>query len=173
MKKGRPPMSKSIQILTLIVLTTVLIGCLLIPNNPIFWLATATPAYAVARGLLIFIIYAFLLFGVPQNAIIKRMIVALSLSLLGWALVSTYNETTQLLDGLSIAAAGISLTLAALEPDYANRAEENWDVITSPVIPHFKRFERRAVYYTLVAYMLFDILARSLQPGHQREKLLS
>ncbi|HET9098736.1 MAG TPA: hypothetical protein VFN51_03915 [Candidatus Saccharimonadales bacterium] len=164
-------MSRTIQFLTLIVLMTLLIGCLIIPANPIFWLATATPTYTLVRAILIVLVYSFMVFGVPQYKFIRRTIAALSLALLGWALATTYNESIQLLDGLSIAAAGISLALSAIEPDYASRAEENWDVITSPIRPHVRLFGRRAAYYALVAFMLFDMMGRNVSPSHIRQVL--
>jgi hypothetical protein len=156
-------MSKTIQIFSIFILTITLLGSLLIPNNPMFWLATPSVTFNIARAVLIFIIYAFLLFGAPPSKNLRIIVGGMAAFLIGWALITTYNETTQLLDGLTFAAAGVALLLNVMQPDYGAQGEENWGLITQKLSPHYALLHRQAAYYALVVFMVFGIYGSSLQ----------
>jgi len=159
-------MSKSIEYLVLFILFIMLVGCLLIPANPIFWLASPETGYSILRFLLIILISTIVILGTPPSTFIKFVFGVTGAALTSWALFSTYTETMQLLDGLSLAAAGVVLGIEALSPVYLDQAEENWEGIISKFRPLLMPIERIAVAYAFLLFITVKILSTHVQIDH-------
>lgn len=159
-------MKKLIEVLVLVSLGSLLLGCLLIPSNPMFWLATPNPIFMVMQLGLITFISIFSLLGVPPLRRLRLVLAVFASVLCYWALSQTYNNTLPLLDGLAFAGAGIVLLIQLFEADHEQRSVSNWEYIVMTFKPVIVPIERMAAVYALLAIVLVGLLTASSNIEH-------
>lgn len=108
-------MSKLILFLTFLVLTILLAGGLIAPNDPTMWLASSATGYMALRAILMVVIVALLITNPPRNKVFRAFVGFLATGLFVWAVTATYQNHMQFLDSASILAAAISMGIVALE----------------------------------------------------------
>jgi hypothetical protein len=158
-------MDKAIDGMTLGVLLFLLIGCLVSPNNPLLWLAGATPALNLLRVILIVIITATLLYPFSGH-LFGRALGVISIGLAAFTLIATYQNYLQLWDTLSLLAASTALGLTALEQSYQPAYERQTRLIDMSWLSF--AFKYQMAVYTLVAFVLLQQLAAYLPVGNSR-----
>ena len=107
-------MGKLPQLLCLLALAVLGFGTLLLPNNPIFWLASAGIEYQAIRVLLVSLVVVQLLTQPPRSIRVRMLsgVVAAFLSI--WTIQQIYTFHMQLLDMVFVGAS-LLLTAVALE----------------------------------------------------------
>ena len=155
---GYISMSKSLKLSVIASLTILLIGCLIMPANSAFWLATSNLSFTLIRILLLSALITFTYLGAPPSKSLRFLISIISAGIVAWALGATYNETMPLLDGFSITASGIVMWIAVLEPESETKAKVNWNGVMTYLRPVYLPIERQIVVLALVTLMIFGII---------------
>ena len=108
-------MGKSLLLISLVCLVFVSIGIFIFPQNPMFWLASATPLYQYIRGFFAFILLMQLTTSPPRHIWFRIISGVTALVLAIWCIGETYNNQMQLLDSLSFLGAAIAIGVSAIE----------------------------------------------------------
>ena len=124
-------MSKVILLMSFFALNILLLFGLFAPNSPVMWLASSSVNFAFLRMVLMLVLVALLVTKPPRNIVFRICVGFLSVGLVSWSLVSTYNNQMMLLDTLVILQTCISAGLIILERDYKGIQE----FVTLPALP--------------------------------------
>ena len=108
-------MSRLLLLFSFICLAILAVGTALLPNNPIFWLASGGLAYEGIREALAFILFFQIFSQPPRNIRFRVAAGVLAASVALWALVATYLDHMMFLDSLSLLAAAFSISITAFE----------------------------------------------------------
>jgi hypothetical protein len=101
--------------MSLVCLVFLSIGTLLFTQNPLFWLASAMPAYQYIREFLAFILVMQLTTRPPRHMWFRIISGAIAIALAIWCFQETYNNHMLVFDSLSFLAASVAIGISALE----------------------------------------------------------
>lgn len=108
-------MGKGIMFFIFVGLSILLAGGLAFPDSPAMWLASSDNLFTYLRIALLVLLGSLLVTRPPRNVYFRMFVGMVSTGLGLWALHGTYANEIQLLDGLSIVGACISMGIVALE----------------------------------------------------------
>lgn len=111
-------MGKLVLFLSFISLFILIAGSLLIPNDPIMWMAGTSSGFIVLRIIVCVALIALLVTNPPRNPIMRYVIGLFAAGLVVSSVILTYNNDMKFLDSLSLAAAGTAMSITALEINY-------------------------------------------------------
>jgi peptidoglycan/LPS O-acetylase OafA/YrhL len=108
-------MAKLLNFLSILCLLIVSTGVLMIPSNPMFWLASSSTPLLVLRGLLGSLLFIQLVTNPPRHVWFRVVVSITSVAALGWTIYVTNKYQISLLDTFAFCAASLSLLISALE----------------------------------------------------------
>jgi hypothetical protein len=113
--------TKLLQLLSLLWIIAVGLGVFFFPNASIFWLASASPAYQLARIIVGSVLLTQFLSHPPRHIWFRLLSVAVALGTVGWAVAQVNDYHMQLLDVLVFFSASCTMIETALERRYKPR----------------------------------------------------
>lgn len=117
-KKGDTIMGKLLLFLSLLSMVILLIGSVLAPESSTMWLASTSLSYDIARLIFSGGLIALLLTKAPRKMLVRVITGVMAFVIVILSLYMTYQGSIKLLDGMSFAAAALSMGVAALEVGY-------------------------------------------------------
>ena len=118
-------MSKLVLVLSLLCLIILIAGSLIMPNDPIMWLAATSSGFIFLRLAVCAALIAFLVTNPPRSLLLRYVIGLFASCLVMGTMILTYENIMKWLDSLSLAAAGTALGIMALEINYETGAVKN------------------------------------------------
>jgi uncharacterized membrane protein YeiH len=107
--------SKVLVSLSFVSLLVLIAGTALLPNNPVFWLATSGEIFQRMREALAAVLLLQLFTRPPRHMLFRITSGLLAISVAGWTLGATYSNHMLFLDSMSFLAAAFAIGLTALE----------------------------------------------------------
>jgi hypothetical protein len=108
-------MGKAVLLLSLVGIAILFTFGLVNPESPVMWLADTSTTFAVIRFTMMIALAILLVTNPPRNMVL-RYAVGFFAGILGtWTLQSTYTNSMQLLDSMSILLFSISAGITVLE----------------------------------------------------------
>lgn len=108
-------MSKLLLSLSFASLLLLIAGTSLLPNNPVFWLATGGDTYQYMREAMAAVLMLQLFTEPPRNNVFRGVSGILAVGVTGWVLGATYSNHMLFLDSMSFLAAAFAIGLTSLE----------------------------------------------------------
>ncbi len=108
-------MSRVLLVLSALSLLILMAGTALVPQNPVFWLATNSGLYQVIRGVLAVILLAQSVTEPPRHWLLRGLAGVVSIGIVAWVVVVAYLGSMLFLDVISLLAAACAIGVTAME----------------------------------------------------------
>jgi hypothetical protein len=128
-------MGKLLLSLSMLSLLILAVGTSLMPNNPVFWLATGDNFYQFARLALALVLGIQLVTHPPRHIALRIAAGMLAVTIGYWVIVETYASQMMWLDTLSLLSAAIATGITALELRPEDVSEEEYELPTRQTLP--------------------------------------
>ena len=110
-------MGKTLQLLALFGLMIIIVGTILYPQNPAFWLTSGFSTYQYIREALAGVLIVQLIAQPPRHIWLRVFSGVLAIGVGIWAIEATYAYHMLLVDTLCFLGAALAIGAAALEYD--------------------------------------------------------
>ena len=108
-------MGKLVLALSFVAVSILLVFGLTAPDDPVMWLASTSPEFALVRLGILVALLALLVTNPPRNAVLRGIVGLFALGIAGWSISATYQNQMQFLDSMSLLLFSISASIAVLE----------------------------------------------------------
>lgn len=113
-------MAKALMFLSFLSLVILAIGAAFFSNAQLFMLASINTNYQIIREVLASVLFLQLITHPPRHFAFRVLAGLVAVTIGGWAIMSTYNGTMNLLDTFSLIASATAIGVTALEVSTAS-----------------------------------------------------
>jgi CDP-diglyceride synthetase len=127
-------MRKALLLMSSLSLIIVTIGTAILPNYPLFQLASNSNFYQYVRATLTLVLLLQLVTRPPRHLFFRILAGLTSILIVSWVVINTYNGIMPFLDTLSLLSAAVAIGITTLEINTTDAKENRPGKSTSPLI---------------------------------------